>query len=67
MKLCILVSFIFILSLVAIAEAEETLPIYNLSVLFDVKNNLLKGTAHITFQEDIGRNISTGNLKIISI
>jgi uncharacterized iron-regulated protein len=52
--------------LAASAEAEETLPIYDLSVSFDIKNNLLKGTAHITFQEDSEKIISTGNLKIIS-
>lgn len=67
MKLRVLATFIFIVFLAAIAEAEETVPIYDLSVSFDIKNNLLKGTAHITFQEDSERIISTGNLKIISI
>lgn len=67
MKLHILAIFIFMVFLAAIAEAEETLPIYDLSVSFDIKNNLLKGTAHITFQEDSEKIISTGNLKIISV
>ena len=49
------------------SRSREILPIYNLSVSFDLKNNLLKGTARITFQEDGERNISVGELNIISI
>jgi uncharacterized iron-regulated protein len=67
MKFRILVTLIFILSLAAIAETKENLPIYNLSVSFDMKNSLLNGTAQITFLEDGEKSISTGNLHIISV
>ncbi len=67
MKLCILATLIFILSLATTAETRENLPIYNLSVSFDIKNSLLNGTAQITFLEDGERSISTGNLHMISI
>jgi aminopeptidase N len=67
MKLCIFNIIIFIIFLSGLAESEETLPIYNLSVSFDIKTNLLKGTALITFPEEGERTISTNNLHIIAI
>jgi len=66
MKYRILTAFIFIAFLAGIAESEEIFPTYNLSVSFDTKSSLLKGTALVTFPEDRERTISTGNLKIIS-
>ncbi len=67
MKFCIFTIMVFTIFLSGIAESEETLPIYNLSVSFDIKTNLLKGTALITFPEEGDRIISTGSLRIISV
>ncbi len=67
MRLCIIIIFIFILSLSGIAESAETLPVYKLSVAFDMENSLLKAAAHITFPEDGTRDILTGDLRIIAI
>lgn len=67
MKLRIIIIFVFILSLTGIANSAEVLPVYNLSVLFDLEHNLLKGDARITFPEDGERYISVGELNIISI
>ena len=65
-------NFIFIALLVSIfftcsAEAVENLPRYNLSVSFDMKQNLIKGISSITLPEKREMNISTENLKIISV
>ncbi len=65
-KVCIFAIFIFILALIGIARSEEKLPIYSLSVSFDTKRNLLKGTALITFFEEKEKTISISNLRIIS-
>lgn len=67
MKLRIIIIFVFILSLTGIANSAEVLPVYNLSVSFDLEHNLLKGDARITFPEDGERDISVGELNIISI
>ncbi len=67
MKFCIFTLIIFTIFLSGTAESEETLPIYNLSVSFDIKTNLLKGTALITFPEEGERTISTNNLHIMAI
>jgi uncharacterized iron-regulated protein len=67
MKFCIFIIIIFIIFLSGIAESEEMLPVYNLSVSFDIKSNLLKGKALITFSEDDERTISTGNLHIMAV
>jgi len=51
--------------------AEEkplhSLPVYRLSVSFDLKNNLLKGRAAITVPEAGGMTVSPGNLRITSV
>src|SRR4030042_2012441 len=67
MKFCIIIIFVFILSLSGIAESAETLPVYKLSVAFDMENSLLKAAAHITFPDDGTRDILTGALRIIAI
>jgi len=67
MKVRIIIIFVFILSLTGIANSAEVLPVYNLSVSFDLEHNLLKGDARITFPEDGERDISVGELDIISI
>jgi len=67
MKFCIVIIFVSILSLSGIAESTETLPVYKLSVSFDMENSLLKAAAHITFPEDGTRDILTGDLRIIAI
>ncbi len=66
MKLRILTILILVLSLAGIAESGENLPIYNLSVSFDTKNNLLRGNAQIIFPEDGERSISIENLQVMS-
>ena len=65
-KIYLLTVLIFIISLSFMAEATETLPRYNLSVAFDVKNNLLQGTARIIFPDHRERTISIAHLKILS-
>src|SRR4030043_1381826 len=67
MKFCIIIIFVFILSLSGIAESAETLPFYKLSVAFDMENSLLKAAAHITFPDDGTRDILTGDLSIIAM
>src|SRR4030067_2113961 len=67
MKFCIIIIFVFILSLSGIAESAEPLPVYKLSVAFDMENGVLKAVAHITFPEDGTRDILTGDLRIIAI
>src|SRR4030043_1727417 len=67
MKFCIFSIIIFTIFLSGIAESEEMLPIYNLSVSFDIESNLLKGVAQITFPEEGERTISTNNLHIIAV
>jgi len=67
MKFYIVIIFVSILSLSGIAESTETLPVYKLSVSFDMENSLLKAAAHITFPEDVTRDILTGDLRIIAI
>src|SRR3990170_6545129 len=64
---CIIIIFVSILSLSGIAESTETLPVYKLSVSFDMENSLLKAAAHITFPEDATRDILTGDIRIIAI
>jgi len=68
-KFYIITILIFIVHLSFLSfkiEAEEPLPVYNLSVSFDTKTNLLKGSAMINFPEDTERLISTFNLQILS-
>ena len=44
----------------------QSCPVYNLSISFDVKNNLLKGREVITLPDDREVVVYTGNLKILS-
>jgi aminopeptidase N len=67
MKLCIIAISIFMISFTGIADSAEVLPVYNLSVSFDLEHNLLKGDARITFPDDGERNISVGELNVISL
>ncbi len=64
--------FIFFAVLLAIfftcsVEAAQILPVYNLSVSFDIKENLMKGVSTIILQEKRKMDISAGDLKIISV
>lgn len=47
-------------------EPEHSLPVYRLSVAFDLKTNLLRGVASIELPEAVDMTISTGNLRIRS-
>ncbi len=46
---------------------EQSLPVYRLSVSFDLKGNLMRGTAAITLPEAGDTTVSPGNLRIISV
>lgn len=68
MKTFIFIALLLSLFLACRVEAiEKTLPLYNLSVSFDIKQNLLRGISTITLPENREMNISTGNLKITSV
>src|SRR4030042_4484221 len=67
MKFFIIIIFFSILSSSGIAESTETLPVYKLSVSFDMENSLLNAAAHITFPDDGTRDILTGDLRIIAV
>src|SRR4030042_5798104 len=67
MKFFIIIIFFSILSSAGISESTEKLPVYKLSVSFDMENSLLKAAAHITFPEDATRDILTGDIRIIAI
>jgi uncharacterized iron-regulated protein len=45
----------------------QSLPVYRLAVSFDLKNNLLKGTAVITLSDAGDTAVSTGHLRIMSV
>jgi aminopeptidase N len=45
----------------------QSLPFYRLTVSFDLKNNLLKGTAAITLPDTGDMMVSAGNLRIMSV
>lgn len=49
----------------AVAEAGS-LPLYNLSISFDIEGNLIRGVSTITFPENTEADIDTGNLEIVS-
>lgn len=62
----------FILSLIlalssSICFAEEKIPVYNLSVSFDLDKSTINGRAIITSQDEKDLLVSFGNLKIISL
>lgn len=65
-KLLIAVTFLITLFLAGYAEAEALLPQYDLTISFDTGNNLLKGSARITFPAQTKTNIFPGDLKILS-
>ncbi|VVB86477.1 Tricorn protease-interacting factor F3 [uncultured archaeon] len=67
MKILILIALLVTGFLTSTAAAGENLPLYNLSVSFDIPNNLLEGNSTITLPENGEMNISTGNLEIISV
>ncbi|MBF0505555.1 MAG: hypothetical protein HQL09_01855 [Nitrospirae bacterium] len=46
---------------------EQSLPVYHLSVSFDLKTNLLRGTAAITLPEPGNTTVSFGNLRVLSV
>jgi len=48
-------------------KSGQSLPVYRLSVSFDLKNNLLKGRAAITLPKTGEMTISPGNLRITSV
>ncbi len=66
-KLIILIALLVSGTLVSTVQAGENLPLYNLSVSFDISKNLLKGVSTITLPENREMNISTGNLGITSV
>ncbi|MDQ7786884.1 MAG: ChaN family lipoprotein [Thermodesulfovibrionales bacterium] len=65
-KLLIVVAFLITLFLTGYAEADQLLPQYDLAVSFDTGNNLLRGSAKITFPAQTKTDISQGDLKILS-
>jgi aminopeptidase N len=67
MKFIILIALLVSGTLICTAEAGENLPLYNLSVSFDISKNLVKGVSTITLPENREMNISTGNLGITSV
>jgi aminopeptidase N len=67
MKTVIFAAFIVSLFFAYAVEAAENLPVYNLYVSFDVKQNLLKGISTIVLPEKREINVSTNNLNIMSI
>jgi aminopeptidase N len=64
MKLIIVLALLVFTSTVA---GGENIPLYNLSVSFDIPKNLLNGVSRITVPENMEMNISTGNLNISSL
>jgi uncharacterized iron-regulated protein len=67
MKILIFVALVVSIFFLYAVAAAENLPLYNLSVSFDIKQNLIKGISTISFSENREINISIGNLKITSI
>jgi aminopeptidase N len=69
MKAFIFITLLISVFLTSTGGAVESLeiPHYNLSVSFDIQRNLIKGNSTIILSEKRELNISTGNLKIISM
>jgi len=63
---CIIVCLLFIFC-PSIGRAQELLPVYTLSVGFDLEKNLLKGRAVIDLKEDTDLNIPIDSLSIVSV
>ena len=53
--------------LVITVNAAEPFPVYNLSVSFDTKKNLLRGSSTIIFPEERKVDITTGDLTVLSV
>ncbi len=67
MKIILFIALLVSGVLISDVAAGENLPLYNLSVSFDISKNLLKGVSTITLSENREMNISTGNLEITSV
>lgn len=67
MKIIIVLALLVCGTLTFTAAAGENLPLYNISVSFDISKNLLNGVSTITIPENMEMNISTGDLEISSI
>ncbi len=67
MKTIILIALLVSGTLISTVQAGENLPLYNLSVSFDISKNFLKGVSTIILPENREMNISTGNLGITSV
>lgn len=67
MKISIFLVLLMSGILMPLAGARENLPLYNLSVSFDIPKSLIKGVSTITLPEDREMNISTGDLNITSV
>src|SRR4030042_2301632 len=70
--IAVIMPFIFLAFLaeffsISNVEASENFPYYNLSVSFDIKDNLIKGISTVTLTEGKEMSISTGMLKIMSV
>ncbi len=65
MKLIIILALL-VCALTSTAAAGENLPLYNISVSFDIPRNLINGVSTITIPENTEMNISTGDLEILS-
>ena len=63
---CIIVCLLFIFC-PSRGRAQELLPVYTLSVGFDLEKNLLKGRAVLDLKEDTDLNIPIDSLSIVSV
>lgn len=67
MKIIIFILLLLSGALTSTAVAGENLPLYNLSISFDIPQNLLKGVSIITLSDNREMNITAGNLEITSV
>jgi uncharacterized iron-regulated protein len=67
MKLLTLTGLLAGIFLAMTVNAAELLPVYNLSVSFDTKKNLLKGSSTIIFPEERKVDITPGDLTVLSV
>jgi aminopeptidase N len=66
-KFFLLVVFLILVANLATAEAEQKLPVYNLSVSFDLQKHQVKGKSKITLFDDREVRIAFGPLEIHSV
>ncbi|MGA1796367.1 MAG: ChaN family lipoprotein [bacterium] len=64
---CIFMTAALLVSCWGIAGAREEPAEYDLSVSFDIRNNILRGAARITFPDDGERIVAADGLNIVSI